>query len=131
MQKSFYFRVSLFTPLLILVLAPPFGWLVLAVAGLPYASFALALFFWTKRRSERTIWRVSLLAPIMFFPILYVYWIVMFGVADHGLAGMFELALVLLAYSVVMGYGFVGIIHMGAALMYGTSGSNKNKQVDL
>lgn len=79
MARSRYFRLSLFLPLIALAVAPPFGWVLLAFAGLPYVSFSLLLFILTRASSEQRIWLLSLIVPILVYPVVCAYWIIMFG----------------------------------------------------
>lgn len=104
-------------PLVLLALVPPFGWMVLIFAGLPYLGFSLTLFILTRTSSERKISRLSFIASVLFFPLIWVYWALVFGLPDSAQESL-KGALVLLAYVMVAGYGFVGLIHLGAVLMY-------------
>lgn len=129
MAKSLYFRLSLFLPLIVLAVIPPFGWVFLAFAGLPYVCFALLLFALTRASSERRIQFLSLVAPILFFPVVCAYWAIMFGLPSS-VREAAEAGIVLLAYVLVVGYLFVGLVHLGAMLMYNDKTSNQARHGD-
>ena len=124
MDRKVFLRRALFLPVLVLAVIPP-GWIVLAFAGPPYLIFATIAFFTSRGFSEHTLSRLSLIAPLIYFPFLMAYWHIFF-MRKYPDVELFETYSILFLYTVVLGYGFVGIVHAVVAWIKRNSNKRMN-----
>jgi hypothetical protein len=124
MDKSRYLRLSLFIPLLVLALSDSLGWVILTFTGAPYLAFAIFMYVITRNTSEGRIKKLSLLAPVLFYPVVSIYWLYYFEAPLDKPMELLESGAVLFIYVAVIGYIFVGLVHVGAWLIYGRKTSN-------
>lgn len=92
------------------------------IGGIPYLVLALAIFFWTRKRSESHVRRAILLSPIgmvVLFPvfILVISFIPSMKMDLSGAADFMKAWAFLSAFSIVIGYAYVAII-FGVVRLY-------------
>jgi hypothetical protein len=78
----------------------------------------------TRNTSEGRIKKLSLLAPVLFYPVVSIYWLYYFEAPLDKPMELLESGAVLFIYVAVIGYIFVGLVHVGAWLIYGRKTSN-------
>jgi heme/copper-type cytochrome/quinol oxidase subunit 3 len=131
MKPLTYFRACLLLPLLIPLIALPFGTrnapgavLIFSViaAGVPYLFFAVAMWFYLARQSQAaSMPRSILFAPLLFLPVEAIV-LTMWSVYLHGaradtMIGVLVLLPLLSLYTLVVGYVYVGLVSLIYALL--------------
>ena len=122
MSPATFFRASLIAPLGLPLLALPFGssfvfgllFIALGFGGAQYAIFALYLFYAIgKKKNLKAIQNLALLAPVLFIPLQatgWVGWCYYERLSNPDLVGIWEPLLPFALYSLVIGYGYVGLV---------------------
>ncbi|MGL4407612.1 MAG: hypothetical protein ACRCTU_04385 [Zoogloea sp.] len=122
MSPATFFRASLIAPLALPFLAIPFGlpsvfgllFIALAFGGAQYAILAAYLYYAIgKKQSPGAIKKLALLAPVLFVPMQAIGWLALSyydRLSNPNLGGIWEPLPVFAIYSLIIGYGYVGLI---------------------
>ena len=131
-----FFRFSLALPLILPLLLMPFGlnavgvllYLALGFGGLQYLLFALLMSYYIgKLRTERRIRHLSYWAPVMFVPIQALGWVLWAGYQwyiNPNTSGVFTPLLPFAAYTIIIGYAYVGVVNIFYVLFRGVGWVN-------
>jgi hypothetical protein len=124
MSPVTFFRISLVLPIVLPLVALPFGMnavagillIALTFGGAQYIAFALWLFFAIGRKqSSERIQKLSIISPLLFVPIQAVGWVAWgyYGrLSNPELVGIWEPLVVFAVYTLAVGYLYVGIVNL-------------------
>ncbi len=80
------------------------------VWGIPYTILALVLWIWSKGKTLRTMTRVFALSPLMMAVVVAIVMTILLGRNGGASSDIGESILALGAFSLVYGYGTIGIV---------------------
>ncbi|WP_040500340.1 hypothetical protein [Ideonella sp. B508-1] len=122
MRTVAFFRIALAAPLVVPLLALPLGseavsaiiFLSLGFGGIQYVVFAAVLFYALGRlKTQERMEALAYAAPLLFLPFVATGWLIQSYIAqieNPDLVGIWEALLPIAAYSLLVGYVYVGIV---------------------